>query len=232
MSEKLKKIESYFKKVQLFEQALTHRSYHYETKSSTGHNEKFEFLGDAVLDLVLSELLMEMFPSDNEGNLSKKRASLVNEQILCQLALNLGLDGSLKLGKGEVLTGGGKKPRLLASVFEATVGALYLDSGFEMARSFIRESFEPLIKDLNPADDFSFDHKTKLQEVVQAIVKELPQYFLIQESGPSHEPVFLVEVRVQGQVLAQASGKSKKVAEQEAARIALGAWKELKGQQA
>lgn len=230
MSEIQTKLNFQFQKPDLLQQALTHKSYYFESKStSKGHNEKLEFLGDAVLDLVLSELLMEMFPVDGEGNLSKKRASLVNETVLSKLAKTMGLDKDLRLGKGEIQTGGDQKPRLLASVFEALVGAMFLDSGFEPARVFLREQFSPLIQDMNPMDDFSHDYKTKLQEEVQGMLKEAPSYTLMAETGPAHDRTFEVEVKIKNRTVAKAVGKSKKTAEQEAARLALNIWKTAKG---
>jgi ribonuclease-3 len=229
MSELEKNLGYDFKKKELLSQALTHKSAYYESKIEVGgHNEKFEFLGDAVLDLVLSELLMELFPEDGEGNLSKKRASLVNEGVLCQIAKALDLSKHLHLGKGEQMTGGEKKPRLLASAYEALIGAVFIDGGYDTAKAFLRSTFEPIIRELNPQDDFSTDYKTKLQEEVQSVLKEAPSYVLVSESGPAHDRLFEVEVRIRNRPLASASGKSKKAAEQEAARQSLEIWKKAK----
>lgn len=220
-----------FRRPELLEQALTHKSFYYESREGAvpGHNEKLEFLGDTVIGLILSELLMEMFPSDDEGRLSKKRASLVNEVVLCRLAKRLDLARHLRLGKGEQQSGGDQKPRLLASVYEALFGAIFLDGGFEKAREKAREHFRSLISEMPPEDDFSHDYKTKLQEEVQSILKEAPAYALVAETGPSHDRVFEIEVMIKGRGLAKATGKSKKAAEQEAARIALEIWKKAKG---
>lgn len=218
-----------FKNPSLKDQALTHKSFHYESKrASQGHNEKIEFLGDAVLDLVLSELLMERFPSDSEGNLSKKRSSLVNENILAQIAKDLKITESLQMGKGELMSGGDKKPRLMASTYEALIGAVFLDGGFESARSWIRPHFVPLLEKFGSTDDFDSDHKTRLQEEVQAVMKEAPVYGLIKEEGPSHDKTFYVEVKIKGRALTTGNGKTKKAAEQEAARLALEIWKKAK----
>jgi len=214
-----------FKNQILLQKALTHKSAHFEKpEGSEGHNEKLEFLGDAVLDLALSQILMELFPDDGEGGLSKKRASLVNEAILCQVARRLDLTSELKLGRGEALTGGNQKPRLLASVLEALIGAIFLDGGFDLSAEFVRRQFMPLVEKMNPLDDFSLDYKTRLQEEVQAVLKEAPSYVLVSETGPAHDRVFEIEVRIKNRALAKASGKAKKLAEQEAARQGLEIW--------
>lgn len=227
----LEKVLGYqFQRADLLQQALTHKSFHYESLGqSAGHNEKLEFLGDAVIDLVLSELLMEMFPQDDEGHLSKKRASLVNEVILAKLSKKLELPRHLQLGKGEQLTGGDQKPRLLASLYEALLGAIFLDAGFDKARGISREHFKALMKEMHLEEDFSQDYKTKLQEEVQSVLKEAPVYMVRSEDGPPHDRTFEIEVMIRGRALAKASGKSKKAAEQEAAKAALEIWKKAKG---
>lgn len=230
MSEIERDLGYVFRDPDLLKRALTHKSFYYESRQgSAGHNEKLEFLGDAVLDLILSELLMELFPDDTEGQLSKKRASLVNETVLCRIAKTLNLSLRLQLGRGEVMTGGDQKPRLLASGYEALIGAAFLDGGFEAARRIARVHFEPLLREMNPADDFSQDFKTRLQEEVQGVLKEAPAYSLVDETGPAHDRTFEIEVRIKGRPVARASGKSKKGAEQEAARLALGLWQKAKG---
>jgi ribonuclease-3 len=215
------KLQYEFKNRELFDRALTHKSYAHEFRTKNEHNEKLEFLGDAVLDLVLGEYLMELFSADGEGGLSKKRASLVNEEILFKLAADLELSRFLQLGKGEATTGGAQKPRLLASAYEALIGAMYLDGGFEAVKEFLRRDFAKLIADLDPAQDFERDYKTRLQEVMQKDTKETPIYELINEEGPPHERVFTVCVRVKEVNLAMGTGRSKKNAEQAAAKKAL-----------
>jgi len=230
MSELEKAIGYEFRRPELLQQALTHKSFFYESKETVaGHNEKLEFLGDTVIGLILSELLMELFPTDDEGRLSKKRASLVNEVVLCQLAKKLELARLMHLGKGEQQSGGDQKPRLLASLFEALFGAIFLDGGFEKARAIARPHFQELIAEMPAEDDFSQDFKTKLQEEVQSILKEAPAYSLISETGPSHDRTFEIEVMIKGRGLAKAEGKSKKAAEQLAAKQALDIWKKAKG---
>jgi len=215
------KLQYEFKNRDLFDRALTHKSYAHEFRTKNEHNEKLEFLGDAVLDLVLGEYLMELFASDGEGGLSKKRASLVNEEILSKLATDLELSRFLQLGKGEATTGGAQKPRLLASAYEALIGAMFLDGGFEAVKEFLRRDFTKLIADLDPAQDFERDYKTRLQEVMQKDTKETPIYELINEEGPPHERMFTVCVRVKEVNLAMGTGRSKKNAEQAAAKKAL-----------
>lgn len=210
-----------FQNLSLLERALTHKSFANELKVVTAHNEKLEFLGDAVLDLVVGEFLFEKFPTDTEGGLSKKRASIVNEEVLSDLALNMGLNHFLHLGKGEIQTGGALKPRLISSAFEAVVGALYLDGGFEVTKSFLRNEFSILSDRICGHEDFQKDYKTRLQEVVQKALKETPKYEVLAEEGPSHEREFLVCVKVHDDVWAQGRGRSKKHAEQAAAKEAL-----------
>ena len=202
--------------------ALTHKSLHYEIGNrSQGHNEKLEFVGDAVLDLILSELLMETFPSDDEGKLSKKRASLVNESVLSKLALKLNLAQFIKLGKGELLSGGQEKPRILASFYEALLGAVYFDGGFIPVRNLVREHFTVVISETDFSEDFVLDYKTRFQELAQSKLKITPTYFHKEEFGPPHNRIFVVEVKVGDKVFAQGQGKSKKQAEQDSARVGL-----------
>lgn len=213
-----------FRDPSLLKQSLTHRSFHNENPSeSDGHNERLEFLGDAVLDLALSDLLMRHFPGQPEGDLSKYRASLVNESELAAIALELKFDQLMRLGRGELNTGGSQKPRLLASVFEAYVGALYLDSGFQKAYEFLREVFTPRFAAL-ATDGRDRDFKTRLQERAQEQHRQTPTYELVQEEGPDHNKSFVVSVKLGSQELATGKGRSKKQAEQEAARRALEGW--------
>ncbi len=220
MTVAFKNLEVFFSKKEILAKALTHKSYANEMKLTSEHNEKFEFLGDAVLDLVVGELLFEKFPSDSEGGLSKKRASIVNEEVLSEIAKKLQIHELLLLGKGEALTGGAQKPRLLASAFEAIIGALFLDQGFEKTREFIRQHFVDVLGQLTELD-YEKDYKTRLQELVQKSNKETPTYVLISEEGPPHERMFKACVKVSQQVLAEGIGKSKKMAEQAAAHEAM-----------
>lgn len=221
MTELEQRLSYEFKNASLLRRALTHKSFAHELRSKADDNEKLEFLGDAVLDLVLGEYLMELFPQDSEGSLSKKRASLVNEEVLSKLALSHELPRFMHLGKGEVTTGGAQKPRLLASAYEAVIGAIFLDSGFEAARVLSRKDFVTLIENLDPSQDFERDYKTRLQEVLQKEHKEAPSYELLTDEGPPHDRRFTVGVKVKDQKLAEGAGRSKKMAEQAAAKRAL-----------
>lgn len=226
--EPLLKILNYkFHQQELLELAFTHKSHANEllggASSVADDNERLEFLGDAVLDLILSDLLMKRFPSDHEGALSKKRASLVNEDSLCRMARDLNLDRYLKLGKGEIKTGGLQKPRILSSSFEALMGAIFQDSGYILVANIIEMLFRNEFQKLgSEAVTFSSDFKTRLQERAQsALRKSTPTYRVESESGPDHEKCFVVVVELDSQILARGSGKSKKAAEQDAAKAAL-----------
>jgi ribonuclease-3 len=205
-------------------QSLTHVSYGHENlldKSlALRDNERFEFLGDAVLDLVISDLLLEAFPDAAEGQLSKMRAAVVNEKTLYEITKSLHLNQLMRLGKGEQRTGGSDKPSILSSAFEALIAAIYIDGGFNAVYPVVRYLFAPLFKEENCAISFQ-DHKTKLQEMVQGKFRVTPTYHLLGSSGPDHAKVFEVEVRIKDHLLAKSSGASKKDAEQNAAREAL-----------
>ena len=218
----LPNIDYKFTDSRLLEQAFTHKSYFNENADeSPGHNERFEFLGDAVLDLSVSDLLMKKYPEAAEGELSKRRAGMVNEATLAQLALKLNFNDALLLGKGEVQTGGAAKPRLLASVFEAFIGAVYLDAGFQRTHEFITENIFPQLEEFQGSTYQEQDYKTRLQEISQELHHQAPVYKLIGQEGPDHEKTFFVSVRLNGKVTAEGRGRSKKQAEQEAARKAL-----------
>ena len=204
------------------QKALTHRSYHNENpKKSVGHNERLEFLGDAVLDLVISEKIFSLFPDLEEGQLSKIRAGLVNESGLCRIAKKMNLGQHMMLGKGEEQTHGNEKPRLLSSTLEALIGAIYLDGGMEPVKVFLFKYFEGEFKsDISP-DSKLGDHKTQLQELTQKYFKKIPKYKLLSEDGPDHAKVFSVSVSLNGKELGVGKGKTKKVAEQVAAAKAI-----------
>jgi len=208
-----------FKNAELLRRALTHKSF----SSVPGeHNEKLEFLGDAVLDLVLADLLMHKFPDNDEGRLSKKRASLVNEKSLSQVASVLGLQEHIRLGKSELQSQGAQKPRLLASSLEALLGALYLDQGYEPAKALISQLFEAHLTHDDVAEDYHSDFKTRFQEAIQARDRLTPVYRLLSEDGPPHARIFTVQVETELRIWASVVGSSKKAAEQDAARVALG----------
>ena len=208
-----------FSKRALLEQAVTHRSFANEHASEgIEDNERLEFLGDAVLDLLIGHYLMEVFPHLSEGELSMTRAQMVSEAGLTKVARDLDLGSWLRLGKGEEQSGGRGKPSILSDALEAVVASLYLDGEIEAARSFVRLRF----KSHTPATPgLGGDHKTRLQELVQGRWKTAPVYELVGESGPDHAKVFEVALLVDGKELSRASGRSKKVAEQSAAALAL-----------
>ncbi|MBL7543631.1 MAG: ribonuclease III [Bdellovibrionaceae bacterium] len=208
-----------FKEQKNLQKALTHKSFLSSEKNF--NNEKLEFLGDAVVDLIFSEWLYELFLDEDEGTLSKKRASLVNETVLSDVALELKLDQSLIMGKGEIKTDGAKNPRILASVFEAVVGAMFLESGYEITRSVCRRLFTTRVQSLNSEIPFEKDFKTRIQEIYQKQYKRVPRYQLIEEVGPPHDRIFIVELVFDDVVMSRAQGRSKKEAEQRAAEEAL-----------
>ena len=219
-----KNISIEFRNIILLEQAMTHKSYSNEAKrkeQNIAHNEKLEFLGDAVLDLAISELLLEKFPNDNEGKLSKKRASLVNEEVLSQLARELKLGECLRMGRGEDLSGGRSKDRLLACAYEALVGAIFSEFSYPKTKEFLSLSFTKVMNDLNLLCDFEKDFKTRLQESTQERFASIPEYILANELGPSHQREFFIDLYLSGKWISRGLGKSKKIAEQEAAKLAL-----------
>ncbi len=197
-------------------QALTHRSYANE-QGGLAHNERLEFLGDAVVGLVVAEALMQALPNVPEGTLSRLRAGIVNATSLSALARARGLGAMLRLGRGEVRTGGREKANLLSDAYEAMVGAVYLDLGLEMARATIEADAGPRLSG-QPVSDADRDYKTRLQEWVQAHLQTTPTYTILSAEGPDHEKVFTVQVTMEGGPSAQGTGRSKKVAERDAAR--------------
>lgn len=219
-----------FQSVDLMQQALVHRSYAHE-RAETGldDNERLEFLGDSVLSLVISHLLLMKFPQADEGNLSRMRASLVNEGRLAAIAVDLGLGDLMRLGKGEEMSGGRNKPSILADAVEALLGAVYLDGGLDAAFQVVRRLFEEKLEQVAAEEDplrrLDKDFKTQLQEATQAKKRMVPQYVVEREEGPDHDKVFYVTVSLEGRLLARGVGKSKKAAEQDAAQKAL-AWLE------
>jgi ribonuclease-3 len=184
-------------------------------------NEKLEFLGDAVLELVVSEELVREFPDWSEGQLSKSRARLVNATAISLSAQRLGLGKYLRLGRGEEKTGGRTKPALLADAYEALIAAVYLDGGLEAARGFVRRSLVEGAIAYEAERQGHTDHKSALQEFLQSRGMAPGAYHVIAESGPDHQKTFRVEVRIAGQVSAIGMGRTKKEAEQSAAIAAL-----------
>jgi ribonuclease III len=203
-------------------QALTHRSFsHEQADPGLGHNERLEFLGDTVLSLVMSHLLYRRFPDLPEGELSKIRAGLVNEQQLKQLAQGLKVGKYLRLGRGEEVTGGRKKSSLLADALEAILGAVYLEGGLEPAARLIDDLYGPSLEQIGMISLSAPDPKTDFQEYCQGYLKKTPTYEVMREEGPAHRKVFFVKARIDQQVVGQGKGRSKKAAEQQAAERAL-----------
>lgn len=218
-----------FNNVSLFKQALSHKSYVNESKlGELDHYERLEFLGDAVLELGISDLLMSRFPEAREGEMSKLRASIVNETALSEVARELNLGKYMFLGKGEEQCDGREKNSLLADAFEAVLGAVYLDSGFQPAYQIIRCLFTPVLGRAG-TEDINRDYKTKLQEEVQNLFKVPPQYRLVNEIGPDHDKTFEIHLYIAGKKVSSGIGKSKKQAEQNAAEEALGNLEQIAG---
>jgi len=215
-----KKLDYIFKDSGLVIQAFYHSSYANEQiNSNPGNNERLEFLGDAVLDLAISHILMLRFKYATEGDLSKFRATVVDAAGLYEVALKLGLGEYLLLGKGEEQSRGRENPSILADTTEALIGAIYLDAGFDMAMEIIKRLFSSLL-DRVGTKELVHDFKTLLQEYSQQSCKTLPKYRLIKETGPAHDRSFQVALSLRGEVLAEGEGRSKKEAEQNAAREA------------
>jgi len=211
-----------FRRPRLLREALTHKSYLNEAKE-TGEldNERLEFLGDAVLDLVVSQHLLSAFPDAAEGELSKLRARLVNEKTLARVARRIGLGELLRLGRGETKTQGRNKPSLLADALEAVFAGVYLDGGLDAAAASVRAAFSEELASCDRSLLARGDFKTDLQEVCQREFEMLPQYQTIRETGPDHEKLFEVEILIRGERYGVGVGPSKKEAEQMAARHAL-----------
>ena len=205
----------------LIVQALKHRSFLMITnEAKTSSNERLEFLGDAVLDLVMTNFLYQNFPDLPEGDLSKKKAILVSKKVLGKIAADLNLGQFILMNKGEEKTGGRTRLKLLANTFESVVGAIYLDKGYDEAKRFIDENLIPHHEDFVDDNDLQ-NYKSELLELVQQFEDVFPVYELIEERGPDHEKHFLVQVKVFDKVLAEGRGRSKKSAEQIAAKTAL-----------
>ena len=216
-----KKLDYKFKNKTLLKEALTHPSFQKKSlKEKTANNQRLEFLGDSVLDLIVTEHLYRKLASFSEGKLTKIRSVMVSKDILAKWADHLSLGKYIILGKGEDSTGGRKKLSILADCFEALLGAIYLDSGLQKAKkiilSFIKEEMELIIKGKH-----GDDYKTLLQEISQKKMKCLPKYFLIKEKGPDHKKIFCIEVKLKEKTHGTGTGENKKEAEQDAAREAL-----------
>lgn len=209
-----------FRNSDLAVQGLTHKSFSNEQAGFVPHNERLEFLGDAVLELAVSDWVYRRYPEIPEGGLTRIRAEVVSEKGLSAIACDLRLGEGLRLGKGEEKSGGRDKPSLLSDAFEALLGAIYQDGGFSAASRVVERIFAEPISG-TAEQRYGSDYKTCLQERFQAKYGQTPEYHLIDTSGPDHERIFTVEVRYDGRLFGKGSGTSKKSAEQKAAAAAL-----------
>ena len=210
-----------FSNKKILNEALTHSSYANENKEEAlQFNERLEFLGDSVLSIVVSEYIFLKLPDLPEGELTKIRARIVCEASLSEAAREIRLGSFIKLGRGEVLTGGRERPSILADGFEAVLAAIYLDGSFARAKKFILKIMENKI-DHAISGDLLLDYKTKLQERIQAKTRKKLSYHIYKEKGPDHNKTFYVEVRLDKKVLGKGKGSNKKEAEQAAAKIAM-----------
>lgn len=213
------KIKYIFNNKELLDQACRHSSYVNEhIEEGLQDNERLEFLGDAVLNLVIGQILMEKFPQLKEGELSRTRANFVNENQLAKIANSINLGDFIKLGKGEILSRGSKKKSILADAFEALIAAIYLDGGFEKAYQVIEDQYSPLLDSIS-TNGVEHDFKTRLQEFIQMYRLPPPNYTVVQETGPDHDKTFIIELIACGQSF-RGIGKNKKAAEQQAAQKA------------
>ncbi len=219
MTELEQKLQYQFQDPEILKTALTHSSYANEYRTPGGSNERLEFLGDSILGFVVADYLYRNYPKLPEGELTKKRAALVCEKACCGFSSQIGLGESLLLSHGEQNSGGSTRSSILADAFESVTAAIYLDGGMREARKFILRFVLPLLKETKPKT-FK-DYKTFLQEVVQKNPEESLEYVLTGESGPDHDKHFTVEVLLDGNVVGKGGGRSKKEAEQQAAREAL-----------
>ena len=213
-----KNLKYTFKNKDLLINALTHSSYANEVRQGSS-NERLEFLGDSVLSIIVSEYIFEEFSHLPEGELTKLRASLVCEKSLCGFSRQLDLGSYLRLGKGEEKGGGRERDSILADAFEAVLAAMYLDGGMDVAKKHVMRFVTAELK--HTEDEVFKDYKTALQEIIQRNPEESVSYFLTGESGPDHDKMFEVEVRLNSNVIGTGKGKSKKRAEQMAAKQAL-----------
>ena len=206
-----------FKDTGLLNISFMHRSVSNEVGVRV-NNERLEFLGDSILGAVCATLLYKTYSDKSEGDLAKIKSVVVSEDILCEIALNLGMDKMLLLGKGEELSGGRTKKAILADAMEALIGALYLDSGYKAAYDFVSTCIAPKIGRVT-GDNYHKDYKSVLQEFCQRHFRCYPEYHLVKKSGPEHDRTFWMEAYINGKPYGVGSGKSKKTAEQEAAKV-------------
>ena len=211
----------HFEQPELLLTALTHSSYvKSQGEPASACNERLEFLGDAVLGLVIAEYVFQEFPDRSEGDLTRLKSALVSEPTLARCAKEAGLGELIVLDRGEQESGGRERPSILADAFEAVIGAIFLDSGLDAAAEFIFRWLEPALAELDEESPEA-NFKGALQELTQNIAKETPRYVTVQESGPEHNKAFVVHVYFRGALLGAGTGKTKKAAEQAAAEEAV-----------
>ncbi|MBD3270029.1 ribonuclease III [Candidatus Peregrinibacteria bacterium] len=216
-----KKLKIEFKNFELLDLAFVHKSYLNEHKSSkNGHNERLEFLGDAVLELVVTEYLYKKYPDQEEGVLTNWRAALVKGKHLAEISTELDLGLYLYLSRGEERSGGRKKNYILANVLEALIGAIYLDKGYKKTQKFIEEIIIARLEDIL-AEGTHIDAKSKFQEIAQEKLGITPAYHFVKEEGPDHDKIFTMALYLENQKISEGSGTSKQKAEQEAANNGL-----------
>lgn len=219
----LRKLAWPVKNLLLYEDALTHSSYAHEADHCR-HNERLEFLGDAVLELVVSEFLFKSYPEYLEGKLTQTRHNIVNEKSLGSLARQLNLGDYIRLGKGESTSGGAEKVSLLADALEALIGALFLDRGYAQASAQVITLFRPILEAIDAGRFPLADYKTMLQERSQSDMGKTPWYSIVSEVGPQHDKTFEAAVQLDEVIIGRGTGKTKKEAEQAAAKAA---WEQL-----
>lgn len=230
LSELENKLGVTFENKKLLTTALTHRSYLNENHSDEiENNERLEFLGDAVLELITTEYLYLTHPSRPEGELTSFRSALVKTTSLGETALELTIGQYIFMSKGEEVTGGRERPYILANTFESILGAVYLDQGYDKAKKFVIEKLLPKLDEII-ANRLDIDSKSKLQELSQEVLNSTPVYELKSSNGPDHDKEFKMLVKIQNKVFGEGNGKSKQEAEQNAAQYALEHWQELVSQ--
>jgi ribonuclease III len=226
ISEFEQKIGYKFKKIEFLEEAFRHRSFvNEQALPFLRDNERLEFLGDAVLNLVIGHVLMIRYPDLKEGELSRMRASLVNERTLAVISSSLEIGSNIRLSKGEIQTHGPQKKSILADTLEAVFAAVYLDSDFQTVFRIISDLFSSTI-DVVAKKSTNYDYKSRFQELVQVTMKEVPVYSIVREKGPDHDKTFRVQLKT-SDLIVHGTGKSKKMAEQDAAKAALKILKDL-----
>jgi len=211
----------HFKNIDYLQEALIHKSYANEMQLVNNFgNERFEFLGDAVLELIIRHILMERFPDYSEGKLSNMRAAIVNEDSLALLAVKLDIGRYIMLSRGEIDNKGSEKKSILANVYEAIIAAVYYDGGFQSAFQLIKHHFADLIEEIS-TKGFYRDYKSRLQEYVQKTFNVIPRYYIVTEEGPDHIKIYESQVMINGIPYEKGSGRNKKAAEQDAAEKTL-----------